>query len=61
MDRQTITPCELVDQVQAEARRISATGLDGEKRDRLAAIRRRRRRRLNSERRRRRETGRIAP
>ncbi len=41
MDRQKITVCELFDQLRAEAGRISASGLDEEKRDRLAAIRRR--------------------
>jgi len=41
MQRQRTTLRELLDQLYAEASRVSASGLDTEKRDRLTAIRRR--------------------
>ena len=41
MPRQAITNRELLAQLDAEASRVSASGLDEQKRDQLAAIRRR--------------------
>ena len=41
MDRQKLTLRELLNQLQAEAGRVSASGLDEERRDRLTSIRRR--------------------